>query len=103
MLTDKGVPDGTAHSTYTGTTTGLATATGTSSDWFRYTITVPESYDSDTLSSTSFQMRFATSGSTSGEDFHQDNVAVNLVSEPSTLFLFVGGILVMGFSSCRRK
>ncbi|MDF3129981.1 PEP-CTERM sorting domain-containing protein [Kiritimatiellaeota bacterium B1221] len=95
VLTDAGAPDGTI-STYSGTTIAIgAPATGSNANWMSYAITVPETYYSNTLSATTFQMRFETATGSPGEYFHLDNITVSTIPEPSSVFLVISGMTAL--------
>ncbi len=104
VLKDAGVANGFAQtSDYTGTLITLANADGsaTPGDFQSYSVIVPSSYYSDTLSADSFKLRYVWNGSSNDEDAYIDNISVAVVPEPSqfAILLGLGALLV----ACKRR
>ncbi|MDQ8206365.1 hypothetical protein QEH52_02515 [Coraliomargarita sp. SDUM461003] len=104
ILKDAGIADGFAQtSEYTGTQITLASAGGTATpgDFQSYSVIVPSAYYSDTLSASSFKLRFVWSGSTNDEDAYLDNISVATVPEPSQFAILLG--LSTLLVACKRR
>ena len=79
-----------ADTAYTGTQITLANGSGTSLDFVSYSVIVPSSYYSDTLSATEFKLKFVFNGSNDDEDAYIDNINVATVPEPSQFAAVLG-------------
>ena len=92
VLLDQGMLDGytSADTAYTGTQITLANGSGTSLDFVSYSVIVPSSYYSDTLSATEFKLKFVFNGSNDDEDAYIDNINVATVPEPSQFAAVLG-------------
>ncbi|MDQ8206363.1 hypothetical protein QEH52_02505 [Coraliomargarita sp. SDUM461003] len=77
ILYDAGRPDGFAQTMdYAGAQLTLANADGSQADFMNYSVIVPSSYYSDTLTATEFKLRFSWKSTSPNEDAYIDNVSV---------------------------
>ncbi len=106
VLKSTGIASGFAQtSEYTGTQITVTGAEGsaTAGDFKNYSVIVPSSYYSDTLSADSFQMRFVWNGSTNDEDAYLDNISVVAVPEPSSVVMMLLGMSVTLLVASKRR
>ncbi len=103
VITDAGMPNGFDQTApYTGSAFVLDSTAGEAPAFESYSIVVPSSYYNDTLSATTFNVRFTFSSGSSNEDAYIDNVSVVAVPEPS-IFASLLGLGALSFVVFRRK
>ncbi len=92
VLTDAGLADG-----YTGTYSGSLLSpdsdpviTGAATDFLSYSVIVPSSYYSGTLSADSFNLQLYFNSGSDNENGYFDNVSVAAVPEPSQYAVILG-------------